>query len=188
MRKIIRFIDHHLEETLCVIGFAFFILMSNIQVFTRLIPWIPIFPWTEELSRYSFVWVMFLGVSWAVRDNSHLKVDILVMYMPKTLQKICGAFSNLLLIGFSLFVGKYGWMVILKQMQIGQKLTATGLPMWIIYLCFPTSCTLVAFRAAQRLAIDWRETEKVLSPEELAVAEAEALSRAQGLEEDGDSK
>jgi TRAP-type C4-dicarboxylate transport system permease small subunit len=157
-----------------VIGVLFFILMSNIQVFTRLIPWVPVFPWTEELARYSFVWVMYLGVSWAMREKAHLRVDLVVSFFPKLGQKICGLFANLVPLVFSAYVGWYGINVLLRQIKIGQRLTASGLPMWVVTLCFPLSCALVVIRSGQRLYLDWTEKEIVLSEEEKAVRAAEA--------------
>jgi TRAP-type C4-dicarboxylate transport system permease small subunit len=183
MKNAIKFFDRHFEEAICVIGFLFFVTVSVIQVFTRLIPWIPVFPWTEELARYSFVWVMFLGISWALRDAAHLRIDLLVSHLPKLGQKICGAFNNLVILGFSLFVGSYALTVVAKQIRIGQRLTATGLPMWIVTLCFLTSCILTSIRAVQRLIIDWRQSEVFLSEEEKAVQEMEQSSKAVSLPE-----
>jgi hypothetical protein len=50
--------------------------------------------------------------------------------------------------------------------------------MWMVTLCFATSCTLTAFRAVQRLVIDWRGSEEVFSEEEKAVREADENARA----------
>lgn len=33
--------------------------------------------WSEEFARYLFVWFSWMGVSAGVKDNDHLKVDIL---------------------------------------------------------------------------------------------------------------
>ena len=40
------------------------------------------FPWTEEVVRYSIVWLVFLGGSIAARRGAHISMDILVVYLP----------------------------------------------------------------------------------------------------------
>ena len=39
-------------------------------------------PWSEELCRYLFVWVSFLGACVALRRTSHLGVDSVVVRLP----------------------------------------------------------------------------------------------------------
>jgi TRAP-type C4-dicarboxylate transport system permease small subunit len=173
MKKAIKFIDLHFEEALCLLGVLFFVAVSNIQVFTRLIPWIPVFPWTEELARYSFVWVMFLGVSWAVRTNVHLRVDLILQFLPKTVRKLFIVISDIFIIGFSIYLCPFAWFVVKGQLQSGTHLTATGLPKWVVSICFLVMLILTAIRGAERIYIDWNEKEETLSEEEQAVVEAE---------------
>jgi TRAP-type C4-dicarboxylate transport system permease small subunit len=173
MKKAIKFIDLHFEEAICILGMLLFVVVSNIQVFTRLIPWIPVFPWTEELARYTFVWVMFLGVSWAVRTSAHLRVDIVLQLLPKIVRKIIGVFSNVFVIVFSIYLCPFAWVVVQGQIQSGTHLTATGLPKWMISICFLVMLILTTIRGVERIYLDWTEKEKTLSEEEQAVLDAE---------------
>ncbi|GAM60989.1 TRAP-type transport system [Vibrio ishigakensis] len=52
-------------------------------------------PWSEEASRIAFVWVVFLGIIIANRDNSHLRVDILVSRLGNLGQKISGFIAGI---------------------------------------------------------------------------------------------
>ena len=40
------------------------------------------FAWTEEVVRYSIVWLVFLGGSIAARRGAHIAMDIVVVYLP----------------------------------------------------------------------------------------------------------
>ncbi len=40
------------------------------------------FSWTEEIVRYSIVWLVFLGGSIAARRGAHICMDIVVVYLP----------------------------------------------------------------------------------------------------------
>jgi len=54
---------------------------------------------SEELSRYLFIWITFLGAIVAMRENAHLGLDTVVRLLPRAGKKLCFALSNLLMLG-----------------------------------------------------------------------------------------
>lgn len=88
--------------------------------------------WSEEIARFAFVWVVFLGAIVALKDKSHLGVDLLVGRVPLGVQKLLHLVSNLLIIiVLGLFIDG-----LLKMMKLNELITgpATGIPINIIYL------------------------------------------------------
>ena len=69
---------------------------------------------SEELSRWLFVWVTFLGAVIALRDNAHLGTDMLVGKLGPAGKKFCLALSYvaMLFICWLLFNGAYQQAVI----------------------------------------------------------------------------
>jgi TRAP-type transport system small permease protein len=53
---------------------------------------------SEELSRFLFIWITFLGAIIAMRENAHLGLDTLVRVLPLGGKKACFAVSNLLML------------------------------------------------------------------------------------------
>lgn len=53
---------------------------------------------SEELSRWLFVWVTFLGAVAALRDNAHLGTDMLVGKLGPTGKRICMGLSLALMV------------------------------------------------------------------------------------------
>lgn len=53
---------------------------------------------SEELSRWLFVWMTFLGALVALRSHGHLGTDMLVSRLPVTGKKICLGLSHLLML------------------------------------------------------------------------------------------
>jgi len=64
---------------------------------------------SEELSRWLFVWLTFLGAVVAVKENGHLGTDMLVGRLGPTGKKICMGLSLVLMLGclWLLFKGSY---------------------------------------------------------------------------------
>jgi TRAP-type transport system small permease protein len=87
--------------------------------------------WSEEMSRYFFVWMVFLGAIAALKDKMHLGVDIVVNALPKTLQKIVFIISNAVVLYLLWLILEGSWkMTILNMNSTGP---ATGMPLSYLY-------------------------------------------------------
>ena len=53
---------------------------------------------SEELSRWLFVWLTFLGAIVALRQHGHLGVDMLVRRLPKAAKRACLILTQLLML------------------------------------------------------------------------------------------
>jgi len=87
---------------------------------------------SEEVSRWLFVWLVFLGAILAVRDRQHLGVEVLVRRLPVAGQKLCLVISQLLMLAtFWLFLSG-SWEQTLINLHV--EAPATGWSMAIVYI------------------------------------------------------
>lgn len=84
------------------------------------------------MARYFFVWLVFLGAVLAYRDKEHIIVDILVLNVPRPLQKILYILSNLI-VCISMIMFFYGLTLLIK-LNSGILGPATGLPINLLYV------------------------------------------------------
>ena len=49
---------------------------------------------SEELSRFFFIWITFLGAIIAMREKAHLGLDTLVRLLPRAGRKVCFGLSK----------------------------------------------------------------------------------------------
>lgn len=75
---------------------------------------------SEELSRWLFVWMTFLGSFVAVRRRRHLGTNVVTQRLPLLGQKICFAASRLLMLAACVFVAQGGW----QQMLLNRETTS----------------------------------------------------------------
>jgi TRAP-type transport system small permease protein len=87
--------------------------------------------WSEEMSRFLFVWMVFLGAIGALKDNMHLGVDIVVNALPVKLKKAVFVLSNILVLYvlWLLLVGSWKMTVL----NMNSTAPATGLPLAYVY-------------------------------------------------------
>lgn len=53
---------------------------------------------SEEISRFAFVWLTFLGAVLTFRENSHLGVETVVQRLPRRGRLVCMALTNLIIL------------------------------------------------------------------------------------------
>lgn len=103
---------------------------------------------SEEVSRWLFIWMTFLGAIVALKEHGHLGVDMVVQKLPPAGKKACLAISHLVMlyIVWLLFQGS------VAQAKINWDVTAptTGASMAIVYASGVTFAVL----AAAILALD----------------------------------
>jgi TRAP-type C4-dicarboxylate transport system permease small subunit len=87
--------------------------------------------WSEEMSRFLFVWMVFLGAIAALKDNMHLGVDIIVNALPQKAKKVVFIISNLLVLYvlYLLLVGSWDMTIL----NMNSTAPATGLPLSFLY-------------------------------------------------------
>lgn len=87
--------------------------------------------WSEEVSRYFFVWLVFLGAVSALKDKMHLGVDLVVKALPQRMQKVVFVISNGIVLYILWLVVDGSWkMSVLNMNSTGP---ATGMPLSYLY-------------------------------------------------------
>ncbi|MFC0246734.1 TRAP transporter small permease [Falsochrobactrum ovis] len=86
---------------------------------------------SDELSRYFFIWVSFIGAVLTFRDNNHLGIETLVAKFSRNGRIICMILVNLIIM---LCAAVFFWGT-WKQSGINASMHApvTGLPMIYVY-------------------------------------------------------
>jgi TRAP-type transport system small permease protein len=86
---------------------------------------------SEELSRFFFIWITFLGAVIAMRENAHLGLDTLIRVLPRVGKKLCFGLSNAMMLGCCVLMFYGTW----RQHQINATTMSpvTGLPMIWVY-------------------------------------------------------
>ena len=86
---------------------------------------------SEELARYFFVWITFIGAVVTFRENSHMGIETLVMFLSRRMRIICMILSNIIILLCSAIFFWGTW----KQSGINASMHApvTGLSMIWVY-------------------------------------------------------
>lgn len=106
-------------------------------------------PWSEELARYCFVWIVFLGGAIGLSRGVHLGVDLLVNLLPTRPRKALEALTSAMIAVFAGAVIYASYPVI--NMNMMQRSPALGVQMSWIYIAIPVSMALIFLICAERV-------------------------------------
>ncbi|MEX1216457.1 TRAP transporter small permease [Saccharospirillum sp.] len=113
-----------------------------IQIVSRfLLPTSPI--WTEELSRYLFIYLIVMSSGLIVRKNLHVRLELFQSALSPFWGKVYDIFCHLMVGGFALYILPYS----IKYAQIGRWQTSPALevPMYWSFLSVCFFFALTAF-------------------------------------------
>lgn len=152
--KLLKYLDDHLEELICVVALAAMTVVIFIQIILRLTSkWITVpMAWTEEIGRYLFIYAVYVGAAYATHKRAHQKVDIFPILVGDTGKLIFSLIGDLGVLVFAAIMTVYGWGV-MEQVAFTfvQKAPATKINMGFAYAGPMLGMALCAFRSLQNV-------------------------------------
>jgi TRAP-type C4-dicarboxylate transport system permease small subunit len=127
---------HRLLSWLMVGTVAVLIVPVTLQIISRYTDLIPSWIWTEELSRFLFIWMVMLGAMIGVREGTHFEVDVWPDLAPRPAAML-RLVSNLFVLVFALvFVW---WGIEFVRFGWDQSSELAELPMVYIFAAWPVA-------------------------------------------------
>ena len=149
-------LNENFEKIFMVTGLLAIILFITWQVIyryiiTQFIERAGAAVWTEELSRYIFIWISYLALSVAIRKRSSIRVDIIYDKLPERLQNISWIIVETLFLVLTGVITYFGWGQIERLLTFPQHTTALRIPFLVPYLILPLGFGLMCLRLLQRI-------------------------------------
>jgi len=133
MKKIIDWY-HRLLSWLMVATVAILIVPVTLQIISRYTQLIPSYIWTEELSRFLFIWMVMLGAMIGIREHTHFEVDVWPELKPKA-NALLRIVSHLFVLVFALVF--IWWGIQFVRFGWNQLSELAELPMPYIFVAWP---------------------------------------------------
>ena len=117
--KVLKWLDANLEKYCCVVLMSVMTLIIFIQVVARYV-FQNSLSWSEELARYIFIWLVYLGISYGCQMRKHIKIDAALVII-----------GDLFFLAFAIYVAYTGLGYSLKQTRVS---SAMGIPFKYVYI------------------------------------------------------
>ena len=149
-------IDKNVERWALLVFYTLLVTTMAIEVIRR-----EVFSyssiWGEEIVRYSFIYLAWIGAASAVKERAHIRIDVLYHYVGPKTKAVLYIFGDLVM--FTIAVLALYWSF--KTVQVSWKFGSVtdGLrisKVWFL-MAVPSGFTLVVFRLLQSLHRDFRD-------------------------------
>lgn len=94
--------------------------------------------WVHEFSSYLMVVVVFLGLAYALKEDAHIKVDFLVLRLPKFVQNWLKVFNSILFLVFTSMLFYFNLQLFIESFVLNtHSFTAVDVIVWPVQLIMP---------------------------------------------------
>jgi TRAP-type C4-dicarboxylate transport system permease small subunit len=114
--------------------------------------------WAEEVARFLFVWLTYVGATFAAYKGLHLGIDLVVVRLGSRPRIFTEIFKLVVILAF-LAVWAIGG-VALVEANLNYMSPATGFSMGFVYLIGPLAAVLITYDTALKLVAAIRELRR----------------------------
>lgn len=144
-------------STICVAFMTLQVISIIVMVFGRyFFRYVP--RGSEEFALFCMVWFSLLSISLSIRDDSHIKMEIMDFLVPPDKIKFFQYFSSIMIFVFSIYMVVYGiglvkltWPCIMSGFRISEG--------WL-YMSVPVSGVFMALSSLVFFIEKWRKVKK----------------------------
>jgi TRAP-type transport system small permease protein len=110
---------------------------------------------TEEVARYSYIWLTFIGVSLMIKKRGHIRIDYFVEKLPLKIKIVVRIMSEALVIIICLYLLKesIGYLEVTSRI----KSPALQIPRSFLNISMIIGFAMAAFRGLQIIVLDFRK-------------------------------
>lgn len=165
MKQAIHWLDENLEEFFLILFLIAMTLIMGTQVLCRYVLGMSL-SWSEELTRYLFIWSGFLSVSYCSKKCLSIKIEQFVALFPRRGKAIFKLINHTFELIFFVYMIPFAYSYMMSAVESGQVSPACSIPMYYVQAAPFVSFVLVAFRILQRWIIEFHVArgEKFIDP------------------------
>lgn len=135
-------------STFSIVVMVLLVICVTWQVFSRYVLHMPSTV-TDEVARFSMIWVGLLGAAYTVGLQKHLSIDLFTHNLTGKKKALSNILINICILCFSLGVMVFGGFTLVANVYTsGQISPSMQIPMAYVYIALPLSGILMLFYSA----------------------------------------
>ena len=155
-KKILQLIDKNGERYLLLPLYALIVSSIFIEVIRRsVLSYSSV--WTEEMARYAFIYIAYIGASAAIKERAHIRIDVILNLCPNRMRLILYIFGDILtliLAVVSIYMSMESVLVSLHFDSVTHGLRISQA--WFL-AAVPIGFSMMMVRILQSLWRDWHD-------------------------------
>ena len=151
----LRHFYRNLEQYFCAFLMVLMVFCLGAQVFFRFVLNASL-TWSEELSRFAFIWLVYMGAVLGAKERIHIRVTAFHRLLPAVARGWVIPAADLLWVAINLTFAWQGALQVGHLMRFSYISPAMQWNMALIYSVVPVGFLLMSFRILEGYWRDWR--------------------------------
>ena len=160
--RVLRWMDKHFEEVLMSVTLIGVVVFMAVHVFFRYVLKSPL-SWTEECTRYLFIWFTFSGIGYGIKNASHIRVNIIESFWPQV-TRVFVWIQDIVTLSFLVYMIPAGLGALDYFYSNGITSPGMRMPSWILYFSLFFGLIMGVIRMIQRIIL--RVTKRNITDKE----------------------
>ena len=152
---LLRRIDRDAERWLLLVFYVMLVITMAIEVLRR-----EIFAyssiWGEEIVRYSFIYLAWIGAAAAVKERAHIRIDVVMHYLPPRAKALLYIFGDLVMFAVAIIALYWSFETVHVSAKFGSVTDGLRVSKVWFLMAVPVGFTLMLWRLLQSFLRDIR--------------------------------
>lgn len=162
-------LDQDGERWLLLVLYTLIVFTIGIEVFRRFVLSYSSI-WGEEVARYAFVYLAWIGASAAVKERAHIRIDVLQNFLPRRGQLTLYIIGDLVTLFVAVLAVYFSFETFQVSLKFGSVTHGLGVSQAWFLAAVPIGFSMVIFRLLQSLRRDfgmWSTNEPLYTGKKL---------------------
>ena len=149
----LRKIDQNAERWMLLTFYVMLVITMAIEVLRR-----EIFAyssiWGEEIVRYSFIYLAWIGAAAAVKERAHIRIDVIMHYLPPRPKAVLYIFGDIVMLIVALIAVYWSWEAVHVSWKFGSVTDGLRISKVWFLMAVPLGFALMIWRLLQSMRCD----------------------------------
>ena len=151
--KLLRQLNKHAERYALLFFYSVLVASMALEVLRReILSFSSV--WGEEVVRYSFIYLVWIGAAAAVKERAHIRIDVLYKFVTPRVRTLLYIFADLIMVAMAIMALIWAIEPVTRSIDRGSVLEALQISRAWALTAVPLGFTLVIIRLFQSIYND----------------------------------
>jgi len=153
MHPVLKALDQNAERWLLLVFYIMLVATMFIEVLRReLLSYSSI--WGEEIVRYSFIYLAWIGAASAVKERGHIRIDVIMQYVGRRTKALLYLFGDFVMVIVAVIAVYYSFETVHVAAKFGSVTDGLRISRVWFLMAVPIGFSLVLVRLFQSITRD----------------------------------
>jgi TRAP-type C4-dicarboxylate transport system permease small subunit len=113
--------------------------------------------WAEEIARYAFIYVAYIGASAAIKERAHIRIDLILHLFSQRMKAIIYIFGDIIALILAVLAIYMSMESVITSIHFGSVTHGLRISQAWFLAAVPLGFSMMVFRLLQSMWRDWND-------------------------------